>query len=81
MTKLPLPSTTTSLKVYVRLTDGTDFFARVFVHNEDRVQDLLNDKRKFLPVQRHYSDRGRGNEDVWSTVVLNKESIILIEEI
>lgn len=75
----PTPSVTETIKVFVKLTDGTDFFGQVYVHNGDRVQDLLNDKRQFLPIQRHFHERGAG-KDIWVTVCINKATIILIEE-
>lgn len=68
------------LKVWVRLNNGEDFFARLFVNPTDRLQDLLNDDRKFLPMEKHMQNRGRGNEDIWVMTVIHKDSIMLIEE-
>ncbi len=40
-----------AVAVEVSLTDGTTFFGNIFVHNQARLSDVLNDDRKFLPVQ------------------------------
>lgn len=76
----PLAGAYDTIKVFMTLVDGDAFFAKMFVPHGERLQDLMNDRRKFIPVERHMSNRGRGNEDVWIMTVINKESIRSIEE-
>jgi hypothetical protein len=51
--------------VRVRLMDGTDVKGRIFLRQGDRVVDLLNDLRTFIPFE---------DEDT-SIIVLNKAAI------
>lgn len=66
--------------VYVRLFDGSTFFGRVFLEDGKRLQDLLNDERKFIPVEKQIQNPRRNEEDVWQMNVINKDSLILLEE-
>jgi len=68
------------IKVYVRLFDGTTFWGNVFVKPDDRLQDLLNDERKFIPVEKLEDKRGVKSEDTYVTVVLHKDGIHYMEE-
>jgi len=67
-------------KVHVKLFTQEQFFAYLYVKDDERVQDLLNDDRKFLPLEKSFDDRGRSNEDVYTHIVLNKDAIASIEE-
>lgn len=66
--------------MFVVLKNGTEFFGRLFLQGDERVQDILNDSRRFIPLERHYENRGRGSEDIWKIIVLSKDSIQSIEE-
>lgn len=67
-------------KVHVKLTTGEDFFGEVFLHPDQRLQDLVNDERQFLPVKQYKTNRGRGNEDVRVDTVVNKSILAILEE-
>jgi len=67
-------------KVHITLKDGESFFAKLFLGDGERIQDVVNDSRTFLPVEKHMQNRGRGNEDVWVTMLIHKEFIISVEE-
>jgi len=71
---------TNTQHVYVRLFDGQTFYGRVFLKVGARLQDLMNDERKFIPIERQIQNPRRGEEDVWQLNVINKEAIILLEE-
>ena len=38
------------IEVEVKLNDGTDLMGALFVHAQQRLSDLLNDQRQFLPL-------------------------------
>ena len=68
------------IKVYVRLFDSTAFWGNVFIKDKERLQDLLNDDRKFIPVEKLEEKRGVSSEDTYVTVVLHKDGISYMEE-
>jgi len=68
------------IKVYVRLFDSTAFWGNVFVNEDQRLQDLLNDERKFIPLEKLEEQRGVKSEDTYVTVVLHKDGISYVEE-
>jgi hypothetical protein len=68
-------------KVYVRMFDSTSFWGKVYLEDKQRVQDLLNDERKFIPVERLDDRRGMDTEDTYHTVCLHKDGIYYMEEI
>jgi len=68
------------IKVYVRLFDSTSFWGNVFVNEDQRLQDLLNDERKFIPLEKLEEQRGVKSEDTYVTVVLHKDGISYMEE-
>lgn len=52
--------------VRVKLTDGSEVKGRIFLRQGDRVLDLLNDERMFIPFE----------NDETSIIVLNKAAIM-----
>ena len=52
--------------VRVRLIDGTEVKGKIFKVQGDRVVDLLNDSRQFIPFE----------DDETSIIVLNKAAIL-----
>jgi len=72
--------TQTKLKVYVKTFDGVTFWGYVFLNDNQRVQDLLNDDRKFIPFLKTHLERGPKNEVTSSSIVINKDAIVSIEE-
>jgi len=68
------------VKVYVRLFDSTSFWGYVYVKTGKRVQDLMNDERKFIPVEKLDEKRGSSAEDTYVTICLHKDGISYVEE-
>jgi len=68
------------IKVVVKTFTQEQFFGYLYLEDDIRVQDLMNDERKFIPIQKSENSRGRGNEDVFVNMVINKDSIASIEE-
>jgi len=68
------------VKVYVRLFDSTSFWGYVYVKTGKRVQDLMNDERKFIPLEKLEEQRGVKSDDTYVTVVLHKDGISYVEE-
>lgn len=68
-------------KVLISIRDSEeDFFAEVFLKEGERVQDVLNDDRKFLPVRRHMQRRSNYSADVWIDTCIHKDTIGSVEE-
>ena len=68
------------LKVYVRLFDSTAFWGNVYVKEGERLQDLLNDERKFIPVEKLEDKRGVSSKDTYVNLILHKDGISYMEE-
>lgn len=69
------------VKVDIQLVDGKAFFGYVYLDDDYRLQDLMNDYRRFIPVHRHKQNSGRGNEDIYRMVMINKDHIVTINEV
>lgn len=61
-------------KVYVRMHDGSRMLGSVFLAEDERLQDIMNDSRGFIPV--HVED-----QNTVSLVMLAKRYIQQIEEV
>lgn len=72
--------TQSKIKVHVRMFDGTTFWAYVFCEEGVRVQDLLNDDRKFIPMEKLQDKRGVKSEDVTTIVCVHKDGLYVVEE-
>ena len=74
-----------TVKVYARMFDGLAFWGYVFLKEDQRVQDLLNDERKFIPIRKLEDKRGalslKADEDNYKDVCIHKDGIYYIEEI
>lgn len=68
------------MKVLVKLTNEEDFFAVLYLEPDERLQDLLNDSRKFIPMLKHMQRRGTYDKDVYVLLVIHKDSIQSVEE-
>ena len=66
-------------KVWVKLLDGDQFFGYVFIPEGIRLQDMLNDSRFFVPINKHMNDRGSKAEDIYSMIMINKTTIASVE--
>lgn len=74
----------TEIKIRIQLRDditpsqigsrANDIYGSVFIEDKERVQDILNDERKFLPV--HIKD-----ERVEKTILISKDIIRILEEL
>lgn len=62
-----------SIYVLVKVHDGTTYRGYFHAPLQDRVQDLLNDHRNFIPL--------RITHDTDEVVLLSKQYIVSIEEI
>jgi len=69
------------IKVVVRLFTQEQFFGNLYLGDGERVQDLMNDDRKFIPFEKTHMERGPKNQVTTSTIVISKEAIASIEEI
>ena len=66
--------------VIITLMNGDSFFARMFVGEFERVQDAMNDNRKFIPVDKHMKAKTTHQGDVYAMTVIHKDAIMMIEE-
>ncbi|HSG03547.1 MAG TPA: hypothetical protein VLA39_07415 [Marinobacterium sp.] len=65
----------TKLKVYVKMSDGQRLLGFFYVSSDERLQDILNDDRGFLPLH------AVGDNGKYSMVVLSKRYMQQIEEV
>jgi hypothetical protein len=72
-TNAPPVMKTRELFVTVRMFDGSSFRGFIYLQDDERLQDLLNDARSFIPV-RIRSDKG-------DMAILSKRYIVSIDEI
>ena len=63
------------LKVYVKMHDGTRLMGLFYLGESDRLQDVMNDERSFLPLHA-YDDKGKKRH----TIMLAKRYIEQVEE-
>lgn len=64
----------TEIKVYVRMHDGSRLLGNVFLAPGERLQDIMNDDRTFIPV--HVDE-----QNARSLVMLSKRYIQQVEEV
>lgn len=64
-----------ALKVYVKMHDGTRLMGLFYLGESDRLQDVMNDERSFLPLHA-YGDKGTKRH----TIMLAKRYIEQVEE-
>jgi len=73
------------IKAYIRMFDGHSLWGYVYLKEDQRVQDLLNDERKFIPIRKLEEKRGalalKPDEDNYKDVCIHKDGIYYIEEI
>ena len=68
-------------KIYcrIKMSGGSAYTGFVYADSAERLQDLLNDDRKFIPVQL-MNDLAAPNHKVIGTIILAKQYIVSIEE-
>lgn len=59
--------------VSVKMHDGDRFRGYVHLSEGERTQDLLNDERKFFPIQM--------NSEIGEMAILSKKFVVSIEEV
>lgn len=59
--------------VSVKMHDGDRFRGYVYLAEGERMQDLLNDERKFFPIQM--------NSEMGDMAILSKKFVVSIEEV
>lgn len=67
-------------KVVIYLVTGEKMYGHLFRAEFDRLQDLMNDDRKFLPFYGLIDHKNRSSPDLHRLTLLNKSSIVRIEE-
>ncbi len=63
------------LKVYVKMADGQRLLGFFFAEPNERLQDLLNDQRAFLPLHA-LNDNGK-----YQLIMLSKSFVQQVEEV
>lgn len=63
------------LKVYVKMSDGQRLLGFFYVSNGERLQDILNDDRNFLPLY------ALGDNGKYALVMLSKHFMQQVEEV
>lgn len=63
------------LKVYVKMSDGQRLLGFFYISDNERLQDILNDSRAFLPLN------ALGDNGKYNLVVLSKRYMQQIEEV
>lgn len=66
------------IKVAVHLFSGRTVWGYVFLKEGERLQDLVNDERMFIPLSKYIE--GREEFDEPSTEMINKRAIERIED-
>lgn len=59
------------VKIYVKCSDGDHFSGNIFLEPRQRLSDLMNDHRDFLPLQ----------EETGGTVIIAKSAIRWIRDL
>ena len=63
------------LKVYLKLADGQRLLGFFFVESTERLQDILNDARSFLPLH------ALGDNGKYQLIMVSKSFIQQVEEV
>jgi len=69
------------LKVAVTMIHGKTVWGYIFLEDDCRPQDLLNDERKFIPLNTLRDERGVKTKDEYKIMLIHKDSIMTLEEI
>ena len=69
------------LKVAVSMIHGKTIWGYIFLEDNCRAQDLLNDERKFIPLNILRDDRGIKTQDEYKIMMIHKDSIMTLEEL
>lgn len=68
------------IKACITMSDGTEVWVGVYATPRERLSDVVNDNRPFLPVRLLTDKQGKDYGDVYKMVLLNKSMIWRIEE-
>jgi hypothetical protein len=67
------------VKVHVTLKNGQTFSGNAFIKSRERLQDILNDKRTFIPFEKLIEECSVKVE-TYKIIIVNKDSISSLEE-
>ncbi len=75
MNSMPNTVKLKTIQVYVsvKMHDGDRFRGYIHLTEGERMQDMMNDPRKFFPIQM--------NSEVGEMAILSKEYVVSIEEV
>lgn len=69
------------MRVKIKLNDGSSITAFIYLSRGQRVQDILNDDRMFIPILHKSKDvRSNCTEEEHVDMVLSKNAILSVEE-
>jgi hypothetical protein len=74
----------TKIQVMVDTRDGERIFGSIFMSLKDRLSDVLNDDRRFLPIETsNGSDTQELEQDgcVSKTIIIHKDIITKVHEV
>lgn len=73
----------TKVKVSVTYTSGEEEWAYLYLVNGERLQDVVNDERPFLPllILKRVTRNQVVPDDNYKLILVNKQSIFRLEEI
>jgi len=69
------------VKVSVTMIHGKTVWGYIFLEDDQRSQDLLNDERKFIPLNILRDERGIKTQDEYKIMMIHKDSIMSLEEL
>jgi bacterioferritin-associated ferredoxin len=76
----PTAEETFPKKVVVTLRSGKFFWGRVYLQKNQRLSDLLNDSRVFIPISKLHDNRGTYRDAIYTTIIIHKDSIQSLED-
>jgi len=66
------------IKANVTLSNGENYWGYFYTDKEERIQDLLNDARTFIPFHRLVAEKSH-REDYYSMIMIHKDSVVMVE--
>ena len=77
-TEAPINETLKKVKVAVHLFSNEILWGYLYLQEDERLQDMMNDDRMFIPLLK--IDTKVGYDQQYPTVVINKQVIARLEE-
>ena len=66
------------LKANIMLCSGDSYWGYFYTEKEERIQDLLNDSRTFIPFHRLVAEKSH-KDDFYSMIMVHKDHIAMVE--